>query len=222
MSSLTTSRSDTFISCRRSHLDAQLERIRNELCGDVLEVGGHRNNRRGGFIPPLELVRSWTIINPDESADPDIHGALPELPFSDGSFDQILCTEVLEYVDAPAQAIREMSRVLASNGTLYMSVPFLHVLHGDAEIDRMRFTVTYIRELAKTNFHSIDIYPMGGVASVVFDLVWHRLKQHSLLRPILRGVGPYFVHNDRPSLDITTGFFVVARMPKRKQKPVYL
>jgi SAM-dependent methyltransferase len=211
--------SDIFISCRRSHLDAQLERIRAELSGDVLDVGGRRNSRRGSFIPPHESVRSWTIINPDKSADPDIRGALPELPLPNGSFDQILCTEVLEYVDAPAQAIHEMSRVLTSNGTLYISVPFLHVLHGDAEIDLLRFTVTYIRDLVSANFHSVNVYPMGGFSSVVFDLAWHRLKKYSLLRLIFQAIGPYLVRNDRPSFDVTTGFFVVARVPKRTQRP---
>ncbi len=206
--------SDAFISCRRSHLDAQLERIKKTLNGDVLDVGGRIKRRRGVFIPPFESVQSWTVVNPDESAGADICGALPDLPLPSRAFDFVLCTEVLEYVQTPALAIQDMARVLRANGTLYLSVPFLHMLHGDAEVDRLRFTVTYISELLNASFDHFEIYPMGGISSVIYDLVWHRLRRYSLFRPIFRALGPWIVRGESAKMDITTGFFVVARNPK--------
>jgi SAM-dependent methyltransferase len=205
---------DVFISCRRSHLDAQLGRVKGNLRGDVLDVGGRKNRRRGGFVPPLESVRSWTIVNPDETAGADVCAALPVLPFSNSEFDFVLCTEVLEYIQAPASAVKELARVLRTDGTLYLSVPFLHVLHGDAEIDRVRFTVTYIRELVEAYFYHVEIFPMGGIASVVFDLVWQRMRRRPLLRPIFRILGHWITRGQHTAVDITTGFFVVARVPK--------
>ena len=210
--------SDVFVSCRRSLLDARLGWIKETLRGDVLDVGGRRNRRRGAFVPPLESVRSWTVINPDETDGADVRGALPDLPFSGQAFDFVLCSEVLEYVQTPALAVRDMARVLRANGTLYLSVPFLHVLHGDAGIDRVRFTVTYIRELAEANFYHVDVYPMGGIASVVFDLIWQRTRRYALLRPILRNLGFWVVRGEHQAVDITTGFFVVARGPKVEQE----
>lgn len=214
MSLLMSYMANSFISCRRSHLDANLEQIKNELSGAVLDVGGRQVNRRGAFSPPLEAVRSWTILNPDLTANPDVCGALPHLPFPNETFDQLLCTEVLEYVAEPDLAIRDMARVLAPNGVLYLSLPFLHVLHGDAESDRMRFTITYARQMSETYFSHVDIYPMGGLASVIFDLVWQRMRRYALLRPLLRLLGPCVVRIGRPAIDITTGFFVIARKPK--------
>ena len=211
---LMNSRSDIFVSCRRSHLDIHLRRVRSKIYGNVLDVGGRRINRRGAFVPPIDSVKSWTVVNPDEVERADVTGGLPNLPFEDGVFDTVVCTEVLEYIEKPADAIQEMARVLTPRGTLYLSVPFLHVLHGDASVDCFRFTSTYIRRQAEACFLRVEIFPMGGIASVIFDLMWQRLRCYRLFRPLLRTLGPIVVRRDRPASDITTGFFVVASTPR--------
>ena len=45
------------------------------------------------------------------------------MPFADGTFATVLCTEVLEHVPDPAAAIREFRRVLRPGGVLIGSVP---------------------------------------------------------------------------------------------------
>lgn len=47
-----------------------------------------------------------------------VKGSGTDLPFEDGSFDCILCVEVLEHVPDCKKAVREMFRVLASGGRL--------------------------------------------------------------------------------------------------------
>jgi SAM-dependent methyltransferase len=46
-----------------------------------------------------------------------------ELPFADGSFDVVVCTEVLEHLFAPQIAVAELRRVLRPGGTLIVTVP---------------------------------------------------------------------------------------------------
>lgn len=46
-----------------------------------------------------------------------------DLPFEDGSFDLIVCFEVLEHVDRAPEAIAELTRVLSPDGVLAMSSP---------------------------------------------------------------------------------------------------
>lgn len=45
------------------------------------------------------------------------------LPFSDGQFCSLVCTEVLEHVPDPRQIVREMARVATANAVLVISVP---------------------------------------------------------------------------------------------------
>ena len=50
-----------------------------------------------------------------------------DLPFGDGTFAAILCTNGLQVIPGLGRALGEMSRVLAPNGTLYASVVHLPV-----------------------------------------------------------------------------------------------
>lgn len=57
---------------------------------------------------------------------PDHHiveGDVEALPFADGSFGTVLCTEVIEHIPDPAAALREFRRVLRPGGMLIGSVP---------------------------------------------------------------------------------------------------
>ncbi len=50
-------------------------------------------------------------------------GDVEALPFDDGAFGTVVCTEVLEHVPDPSLALREFRRVLAPGGVLIGSVP---------------------------------------------------------------------------------------------------
>jgi len=51
------------------------------------------------------------------------------LPFDTGFFDAVLCTEVLEHLTWPEEAIAELSRVLKPNGTLCLTAPLTSGIH---------------------------------------------------------------------------------------------
>lgn len=52
-----------------------------------------------------------------------IQGSALALPFPDGSFDRVICSEVLEHLPDYAGALAEMRRVLRPGGLLCISVP---------------------------------------------------------------------------------------------------
>lgn len=62
-------------------------------------------------------------------------GEAADLPFPDEAFDVVLGQQVLQFVENPATVLREMHRVLASNGRLAVSV--LRALSFNAGYDKL-------------------------------------------------------------------------------------
>lgn len=70
-------------------------------------------------MPHLEYVTS------DISApEVDVHEDLTDLSFQNNTFDVIICSHVLEHIPDDRAAMAEIYRVLASNGTAYIQVPY--------------------------------------------------------------------------------------------------
>ena len=61
-------------------------------------------------------------INPEKNVKYYL-GKLEKLPFSSGTFDSIVCIEVLEHLKNDQQAISELTRVLKKGGKLIITVP---------------------------------------------------------------------------------------------------
>lgn len=77
-----------------------------------------------------------------------LRGDAHALPFVDGAFDVVLCTEVLEHLTEPQRAIDEMFRVLGPGGELLLTTRFLFPIH-DAPHDYFRFTKYGLRHLLR-------------------------------------------------------------------------
>jgi ubiquinone/menaquinone biosynthesis C-methylase UbiE len=76
----------------------------------------------------------------------DVVADAHSLPFENESFDQILCTEVLEHLHTPELAIREMRRVLKPAGKIILTTRFVFPIH-DAPNDYYRYTKYGLRHL---------------------------------------------------------------------------
>lgn len=51
-------------------------------------------------------------------------GSLTSLPFPTGSYETIICSEVIEHIKDDRQAVRELARVLKINGRIILSTPY--------------------------------------------------------------------------------------------------
>lgn len=124
----------------------------------------------------------------DPARKPDIVGDAHHMPFSDGEFGMIVCTEVLEHLKDPPRAITEMWRVLKPGGTLLLTTRFVYPIH-DSPHDYWRFTKYGLREL----FREWDIRELqvetdtfGTVAVLIQRIAFQtRLRLNKPLKLIL-------------------------------------
>jgi SAM-dependent methyltransferase len=85
------------------------------------------------------------------------------IPVSDGGFDSVLCTEVLEHVPEPILAIREFNRILKIGGDLFLSAPLGSGLHQQPYHYYGGFTPHFYRKFLKDfGFEIIKVEPNGG------------------------------------------------------------
>lgn len=93
---------------------------------------------------------------------PDAWGLATELPFEDGSFDTILCTQVIEHLAEPAAAFQEMARVLGNGGRLILTAPQAWFLHEEP-FDFYRYTRFGLEHLChKAGLEPVDVRSQGG------------------------------------------------------------
>lgn len=59
----------------------------------------------------------------------DIVGDIENIAEKDGSFDVILCSEVLEHLSNPVNALNELSRLLKRGGRIILTAPFCSLTH---------------------------------------------------------------------------------------------
>lgn len=90
-------------------------------CGEgetLVRLDGLLPERKAGVDIDAAAVQYTRELVPD--AEISQH-SVDSLPFADGSFDLVLCLEVLEHIPEPAGALRELARV--AGGELVVSVP---------------------------------------------------------------------------------------------------
>ncbi len=208
-------------SLRRDCLDKLLEFNKEYFRGKILDLGGKKEGRRGNF-DISKYSSEVTYLNTDNSTCPDINSSAENIPIEDNTFDCVIATELLEYIPDPKKVISEIHRVTKKDGIVFISVPFLHPVHGDFEFDRLRFTEGYLVDLFKeVGFADHEIHIMGSLGSVIFDILKVSFGYAGSFR--FRGFAnyllfifkPFFRFLDRITKNqnsfINTGYFVVLK-----------
>ena len=139
-----------------------------------------------------DVASEYVGVDVVENPVAELLGPVEALPVEDESFDVVLCTQVLEHSDDPAQAVRELRRVTRPGGRVLASTHGVQVYHPSPE-DYWRWTHTGLELLFLRNgrWASVAVEPAGGMATCVAavtgryaDLLFRRAR----LAPVAKGV----------------------------------
>jgi ubiquinone/menaquinone biosynthesis C-methylase UbiE len=108
------------------------------------------------------------------------------LPFRDGSFHVVVASEVLEHLNTPADAVREMRRVLASGGRIVISTPYKEkiqyylCIHCNKRTPANAHLQSFDKQKLLTLFHSAQLN------NVRFYTIGNKVFIYSRLSYLLR------------------------------------
>jgi ubiquinone/menaquinone biosynthesis C-methylase UbiE len=103
----------------------------------------------------------------------DIVSDITAIPEPDGSFDAVLCAEVLEHVPDPPAALRELTRLLRSGGTLILTAPFASATHFAPYHFSTGFSrYWYEHHLTRLGFTIDELSPNGDFFEYVAQELW--------------------------------------------------
>jgi SAM-dependent methyltransferase len=143
-----------------------LESWRSRIHGNVLDVGvGTWTYPRQLLADVCEYVATDCFEHPNVNVVSDIHHLTDKFPHD--SFDFVICTDVLEHIPRPWEAVRQLADVLKPNGTLLLTTPFNYYLHGRENTkDYWRFSAEGLRNLlsSEAGFAYVEITPIGHPA----------------------------------------------------------
>jgi len=148
------------------------------------EKGNRVDPTRQWMRPYLEKI-DYQVLDPIPDYHPDIVGDIHALPFGDNTQDAIVCLAVLEHVEDPFRACREMLRALKAGGYCFVYVPFLYYYHAEKGYykDFWRFTKDSFPLLFQ-GFTRMEICPVRGAVET-----WMHLSpwgKYSLIKTMSR------------------------------------
>jgi len=107
--------------------DARIIEVGSGAHGLIFCFGGeHRVGVDPLAVAYGELFPGW------QRRAQTVAAAGESLPFVDQSFDVVLCDNVVDHAECPAQIVKELARILAPGGLLYFTVNVHHPLYSVA------------------------------------------------------------------------------------------
>jgi SAM-dependent methyltransferase len=127
---------------------------------------------------PMRYHPQFVNVNIGPFKNVDVVADAYELPYRDGTVNAILCEAVLEHLEFPEAAVKEMYRVLVPGGQLFASTPFLQAYHGYPN-HFQNFTLTGQQRLfIRNGFELVSSGVCVGPTYVVSEIVQCYLRYY--------------------------------------------
>ena len=112
-----------------------------------------------------------------------------KIPKDDNTYDIVICNEVLEHINEPSDALKEIYRIIKPGGKLFITTTQCHGLHQEPHnyFNYLSYGLEYI--LKKNKFRSINIFALGGIFHLLGKVLQNTLNftfyKKSIIRIIL-------------------------------------
>lgn len=159
----------------------------------VLDVGCGQKPYEPIFAP---YAAAYVGVDPVDNPRAELKGFVEDLPVEDGSFDVVLCNQVLEHSDDPAKAVSELRRVTAHGGRVLLSTHGVMAYHP-SPTDYWRWTHAGLEKLFEDNdsWASVRVTPASGTTACLgmllamyLDLAFRRARVGAVAKPIVAGI----------------------------------
>jgi len=154
----------------RSTLYQQIKKFANKVSVEakILDVGCGNRPYRSIFKSPFYEgidIEGGGHVDKEKIVDKFFDGI--NIPYPDQQFDIIICTQVLEHTLDPKKLVKEMNRVLKTQGKVFITVPFVCNEH-EIPYDFRRFTRYGLEQLlTENNFKITNLIPTTGISGVI-------------------------------------------------------
>jgi SAM-dependent methyltransferase len=94
-------------------------------------------------------------------------------------YDIAICTEVLEHVYNPLNAIEEVARITKKNGIIIFSTPYNFRIHGPL-YDTFRFSEWFYKNYFKNNYTILKLVALEDISRTLFPISYFCIIKKNL------------------------------------------
>ena len=107
-------------------------------------------------------------------------------------FDFILCSQVLEHIYSPSQALKNLKYITKTNGYIWVSIPTINCIHGEPYFYSSGYHPRYLARLAKqVGLECLHIGAWGN-KKYLASAVLGKWLCHDQLKPSLNKIQEFF------------------------------
>jgi len=176
---------------------------------EILDIGGGKKFSKWlKKYKNLFLNSNYKTLDVDESTNPDIVADIHNIPLENESVDAIICASVLEHVENPFLAVKEMYRILKPGGKLFVYVPSIYPYHSKKGHypDYWRFFDDTLMMMFK-DFSQVEIMKKGGYFLALSFFVPYQNKIRNILNMVASFLDKTFKTEKRTT---TCGYYLYA------------
>jgi len=145
--------------------------LESGISGAIIDIGSGpvKNGNTKGLTK--EILARRKAMDYKRYPGVEIVGTVEDIPLESQSVAGVLFQGVIEHIGDPQKAIIEISRILKTDGVVYVEAPFMQHFHYDPE-DNYRFTDDGLEKIfSQFDFKIIDKGPLHGPSAALADVL---------------------------------------------------